>query len=342
LSDESRPRPWYIAIEGVIGVGKTTLVRMLREELQTGMLLEVFEENPFLSSFYQDRARYAFQTQMFFLLSRYRQQQQVPALMARGALISDYMFAKDRLFAELNLQGDEWEIYQQIHGALAQQIAVPDFVIYLQADTEVLMARITQRDRPYERNMDPAYITDLRQAYDRFFLNYQDTPIITIDTNDINFVTSPADFQSIVARVRSTLREGPYQRRLPQFQEPARRLDGIAQRGSLRDYQRFHVELDRSKGFITDLYFNYLCLSEEMGELGSELANLWREEARLVVQGKEETQARQLALEKRRSGIESEMADCMAYLLKLANYVGVDLEEAYRGKMKSNETRSWR
>jgi deoxyguanosine kinase len=342
LSNDSRPRPWYIAIEGVIGVGKTTLVRMLREELHTVMLLEVFEENPFLSSFYTDRSRYAFQTQMFFLLSRYRQQQQVPALMAQDALISDYMFAKDRLFAELNLQGDEWEIYQQIHGALAQQIAVPDFVVYLQADTETLMARISQRDRPYERNMDPAYITDLREAYDRFFRNYQDTTVITIDTNDINFVATPADFQSIVARVRSALREGPYQRRLPQFQEPERQLDDIAPRGSLREYQKLHVELDRSKGFITDLYFNYLCLSEEMGELGSELANLWREEAKMVVQGREEAEARKIALGNRRESIESEIADCMAYLFKLANYIGIDLEQAYKEKMIVNETRSWR
>jgi deoxyguanosine kinase len=279
---------------------------------------------------------------MFFLLSRYRQQQQVPALMAQDAIISDYMFAKDRLFAELNLQGDEWDIYQQIHGALAQQIAVPDFVVYLQADTETLMARIQQRDRPYERDMDPAYITDLRRAYDRFFRSYQDTQVIPIDTNDINFVTSPADFQSIVAHVRSALREGPYQRRLPQFQERERQVEGIEPRGSLRDYQRFHVELDRSKGFITDLYFNYLCLSEEMGELGSELANLWREEAKMVIQGREETEARKQALENRRAGIKSEIADCMAYLLKLANYVGVDLEQAYREKMSINETRSWR
>jgi deoxyguanosine kinase len=340
LSDESRPRSWYIAIEGVIGVGKTTLVRMLKQELHTGMLLEVFEENPFLSSFYQDRTRYAFQTQMFFLLSRYRQQQQVPVLMAQDALISDYMFAKDRLFAELNLHGDEWEIYHQIHGALAQQIAVPEFVIYLQADTEVLMDRITQRDRPYERNMDPGYIEDLRQAYDRFFLSYQDSPVILIDTNDLNFVTNPADFQSIVARVRSALREGPYQRKLPQFQEAERRMDDIAPRGSLSDYQKFHAEFDRSKGFITDLYFNYLCLSEEMGELGSELATLWREETELVMQGKAETKARELAIGNRRSGIQSELADCMAYLLKLANYVGVDLERAYRDKMKTNEVRS--
>jgi deoxyguanosine kinase len=315
---------------------------MLREEFHASMLLEVFEENPFLSSFYTDRSRYAFQTQMFFLLSRYRQQQQVPALMAQDAIISDYMFAKDRLFAELNLQGDEWDIYQQIHGALAQQIAVPDFVVYLQADTETLMARIQQRDRPYERDMDPAYITDLRRAYDRFFRSYQDTQVIPIDTNDINFVTSPADFQSIVAHVRSALREGPYQRRLPQFQERERQVEGIEPRGSLRDYQRFHVELDRSKGFITDLYFNYLCLSEEMGELGSELANLWREEAKMVIQGREETEARKQALENRRAGIKSEIADCMAYLLKLANYVGVDLEQAYREKMSINETRSWR
>jgi deoxyguanosine kinase len=341
MSRESRQKSWYVAVEGAIGVGKTTLARMLRDYLETGLLLEVFEENPFLTKFYESRARYAFQTQMFFLLSRYRQQQQLGRLLEENALIADYMFAKDRLFAALNLVGDEWEIYEQLHGALALQIPTPDLVVYLQADTDVLMARIAQRDRPYERDMDREYIDDLRLAYERFFESYHDTPVLSIDTNDLNFVAEPPDFLAIAGRIRTALTEGSYQQRLPDFQG----LTGgqaPPPAATLAAYQRFHVELDKSKGFITDPYFNYLCLSEEMGELGSELAQLWREEARLIRLGKDKVQTRQAVLAARRQNLESELADCMAYLLKLANYAGVDLEEAYLSKMKINESRTWK
>ena len=338
---ETHPRPWYVAIEGAIGVGKTTLARMLREHLDTDLLLEVFEENPFLSKFYESRARYAFQTQMFFLLSRYRQQAQVGQQLAEHSLIADYIFAKDRLFARLNLAGDEWDVYEQIHGALAEQVVVPHLVIYLQADTDVLMARIAQRDRPYERDMDRTYIEMLRQAYEQFFAHYQDTTVVTIDTNDLNIVTRPADFQHVAGRVRAALEEGTYQQVLPHLAPAGAEPEGNAG-NSLADYQRFHVELDRSKGFITDLYFNYLCLSEEVGELGSELAELWRQEARLAVQGQPKRQARQAALDSRRASLESELADCMAYLLKMANYAGIDLEDAYLSKMSLNRDREWR
>jgi deoxyguanosine kinase len=342
MSRESQLGMWYVAIEGAIGVGKTTLARMLRDHLDTGLLLEVFEENPFLLKFYESRARYAFQTQMFFLLSRYRQQQQLARLLEQNDLISDYMFAKDRLFAALNLVGDEWEIYEQLHGALAQQIPTPDLVVYLQADTDVLMTRIAQRDRPYERDMDREYIDALRLAYDRFFEGYQDTPVLPIDTNNLNFVADPADFQSISGRIRSALTEGSYQQRLPQFQDLAGGQPPPEHAGTLADYQRFHVELDRAKGFITDPYFNYLCLSEEMGELGSALAQLWRDESRLLRLGQGQEQTRQAALAARRQSLESELADCMAYLLKLANYAGIDLESAYVKKMQVNQTRSWK
>lgn len=215
MTQPARKRAWYIIIEGAIGVGKTTLARMLSEHLRSELLLEVFEENPFLAKFYESRALYAFQTQMFFLLSRYRQQQRVPHLIRKGALISDYMFDKDRLFARLNLAGDEWEIYQQIQAALAGQIVVPDLIVYLQADTDVLMGRIAQRDRPYERDMDREYIGTLRQAYDRFFSSRQDVPVQFIDTNSLNFVSNPSDFQSIVDRIRSVLQEGMFQPALP-------------------------------------------------------------------------------------------------------------------------------
>jgi deoxyadenosine/deoxycytidine kinase len=208
---EQMKRPWYIAIEGAIGVGKTTLARMLRDHLGSGLLLEAFEENPFLSDFYKARTQYAFQTQMFFLLSRYRQQlQEVPRLLSQGPLISDYLFAKDRLFARLNLEGDEWEMYQQIQQVLSEQIPTPDLIVYLQADTDELLARIAHRDRTYERDMDQDYIEALRLAYERFFTNPQAAPVLFVDTNPLNFVTRPPDFQFIVDRIRSILQEGTF------------------------------------------------------------------------------------------------------------------------------------
>jgi deoxyguanosine kinase len=336
-------RTWYIAIEGVIGVGKTTLARMLQDHFETALLLEVFEENPFLSNFYADRARYAFQTQMFFLLSRYRQQHQgVPTLLAGGALISDYVFAKDWLFAQLNLTGDEWEMYQRIHAALAEQIIEPDLIVYLQADTDVLMGRIAQRDRPYERDMDRNYIESLRVTYEQFFSSGQETPVLRIDTNRLNFVASQADYQSILDRIRTVLQEGTFQRQFPQLEMVGPREPLLSRGRPLADFQRFHVELDRAKNFDTDPYFNYLCLSEEMGELGSEFAKLWINETALRSGGQSPTQARQAALREHRAALQSELADCMAYLLKLANYAGIDLETAYLDKMKRNEERSWR
>jgi len=162
----------YLAIEGVIGVGKTTLARMLQPTFQTELLLEVFEENPFLSDFYADRERYAFQTQIFFLLSRYHQQRrQSPMFLGRGAhLIADYTFEKDALFARINLKGDELDMYDRVHDALAEKIPLPDLIVYLRASTDALMQRIALRDRPYERNMERAYIEELNGAYEAFFL----------------------------------------------------------------------------------------------------------------------------------------------------------------------------
>ncbi len=331
----------YIIIEGAIGVGKTTLARMLHTHLDAGLLFEVFEENPFLSKFYQAREQYAFQTQMFFLLSRYRQQQNVPGMLKQGSLVSDYMFAKDWLFAKLNLAGDEWAVYRQLHDALAEQIATPDLIVYLQANTNVLMGRIAQRDRPYERDMDRAYIENLRQAYEQFFASYRDTTVLTIDTNPLNFVTRTKDFQFILGQVENALQEGLAEKQHPTFERALQAPAVQEHPNSLPAFQRFHDELDRSKGFITDLYFNYLCLSEEMGELGSELADLWREESRLVLGGETEEKAHQIAINKQREALRSELADCMAYLLKLSNYAGIDLEEAYLEKMDLNQRRAW-
>jgi deoxyguanosine kinase len=333
-------RGWYLVIEGAIGVGKTTLARMLREHFNTSLILEVFEENPFLAKFYESRARYAFQTQMFFLLSRYRQQQQnvVPRL-RKDALISDYMFAKDRLFARLNLAGDEWDVYQQIHTALTEQIPAPDLIVYLQADIDVLIARVAQRDRPYERDMDRGYLDAVREAYEEYFASRPEASVLCVDTNPLNFVTNPADFQFIVERIRSVLREGTFQQPLPQFETPLRGGELPTRGQSLADLQRFHVDLDRAKGFSANVYLNYLHLSEEIGELGRELALLWSEEEALVAQGEPAAQARQAALSRRGQALEAELADCTAYLLRLANYTGVDLETAYLAKMHQEQDR---
>ncbi len=205
----------YIAIEGVIGVGKTTLARLLQPAFESELLLEVFEENPFLSDFYSDRARYAFQTQIFFLLSRYRQQRDTvnTALSQGKTLISDYTFAKDALFAQINLHGDELQMYYRVHEALAEKIPTPDLTVYLYANTDMLMQRITQRDRTYERSMERAYIAELGEAYEKFF-SRQNGPVLKIDTTPYDFVRQPEHLKLIENRIRESLNLNPYQPRL--------------------------------------------------------------------------------------------------------------------------------
>jgi len=211
----------YIAIEGVIGVGKTTLARLLQPAFNAKLLLEVFEENPFLSDFYSDRARYAFQTQIFFLLSRYHQQRRVVQDLLdqnhNSNLIADYTFEKDALFAGINLSGDELDIYHGVHEALAEKVVAPDLIVYLRASTGTLMQRIALRDRPYERNMDRVYIDDLNHAYDEFFTDHaaRRSPILSVDTNTLDYVHREEDLKIIENRIRQVMKLAPFQPELP-------------------------------------------------------------------------------------------------------------------------------
>jgi deoxyguanosine kinase len=213
----------YIAIEGVIGVGKTTLARLLQSIFNAQLMLEVFEENPFLAEFYADRERYAFQTQIFFLLSRYHQQKQAPKYLSKGDnLIADYTFEKDALFAGINLENDELTVYHEVHQALAEKIPLPDLVIYLRASTDVLMQRIASRDRSYERDMDPAYIDQLNHTYETFFGDeHRGAPVLSIDTDNLNYIANPEDLKWVENRIRETLRLPPFQGQLPLEMEGA-------------------------------------------------------------------------------------------------------------------------
>ncbi|MBF88426.1 MAG: deoxynucleoside kinase [Candidatus Marinimicrobia bacterium] len=194
---------YYVAIEGVIGVGKTSLAGLLEERLNAKLILEKFDENPFLSDFYIDPERYAFQTQLFFLLSRYRQQQELRQInVFHNLIISDYMFVKDRLFASLNLDEKEMSLYDSIAKILEKNIINPDLVIYLQADTQRLMERIVMRDREFEKNISSDYIEGLNQVYNEYFFRFQDCPLLIINTNDIDFVHNKKDLEEVISYIR--------------------------------------------------------------------------------------------------------------------------------------------
>lgn len=197
---------YYIAIEGPIGVGKTSLVKLLAKKLDARTILEQFEENPFLTDFYDDPERFAFQTQLFFLLQRYQQQQELRQVdIFHNLIITDYMFVKDRLFASLNLNEKEMTLYETVASLLERNVINPDLVIYLQADTDTLMKNIGKRKRSFEKNMSHDYIDALNQVYNEYFFRYQDTPLLIINTNNIDFVNKKKDLEEIINVVRQPI-----------------------------------------------------------------------------------------------------------------------------------------
>ncbi|HPM77188.1 MAG TPA: deoxynucleoside kinase [bacterium] len=197
-------KPRHIVVEGPIGVGKTSLVSLLAERLKARAIFERPEENPFLEGFYRDKKRYAFQTQLFFLVSRYRQQRELiqQDLFARNT-VCDYMFAKDKIFAHLNLSDDERRLYGQIYEILEREVVTPDLVIYLVADPRILMERIQRRNFRYERPLTIDYLEELTAAYSKFFFAYDASPLLVVNTSDIDFVYNPDDFEALVQQVTS-------------------------------------------------------------------------------------------------------------------------------------------
>lgn len=192
----------HIAIEGVIGAGKTSLAKRLGERLTAKVVLEKFEENPFLKNFYDDQERYAFQTQIFFLLSRYKQQQELhQADLFHRFLLTDYIFEKDKIFAYLNLEDDELKLYENVLGSIEHNVPTPDLVVYLQCNVERLMANIRKRGREIERNLSEHYIRDLNEAYNYFFFRYKAAPLLIVNATQIDFVNNDNDFEDLLSEI---------------------------------------------------------------------------------------------------------------------------------------------
>ena len=193
----------YIAIEGPIGVGKTSLAELLSKTLDGRIICEQVDENPFLGDFYENRKKYSFQTQLFFLLSRYRQQEELSQcdLFSR-TIISDYIFAKDRIFAYINLDDNEIELYEQVYKLLNARLPKPDLVIFLQAKSEVLKERVRIRNREYEKKIDYEYFETLSQAYNEFFFHYNETPLLVINSTDIDFVNNKQDLELLLKEIK--------------------------------------------------------------------------------------------------------------------------------------------
>ncbi|MBI2092638.1 MAG: deoxynucleoside kinase [Deltaproteobacteria bacterium] len=185
----------YIAVDGPIGAGKTTLVKMLAKDLNAEAIFEPAEKNPFLNEFYKDRKQNAFKTQLFFLLNRYQQQLTLKSITA--PIVCDYTFAKDRIFAKVNLSKDEQLLYEKIFSLLHSELPKPDMVIYMQAAPPVLLDRIKKRGLPYERPITEDYLEELTNAYNNFFFNYTECPLLVINASDIDYVKNKSDWENL-------------------------------------------------------------------------------------------------------------------------------------------------
>ncbi|MEW6087796.1 MAG: deoxynucleoside kinase [bacterium] len=193
----------YIAIEGAIGAGKTSLAKLLAEKLHAKLVLENASENPFLEKFYKNQEQYAFQAQVFFLLSRYRQQIELQQQdLFERITISDYLFVRDEIFAHLNLDEDEISMYRHLHSLLKKKILLPDLVVFLQASTENLIERIKTRGIAFEQGISPEYLESVNQAFNNFFFHYNDTPLLVINTNEIDFVHSHKDLDNLIKEIK--------------------------------------------------------------------------------------------------------------------------------------------
>jgi deoxyguanosine kinase len=196
----------YIAIEGAIGAGKTSLAKMLAEQMDSKLILEETEENPFLPDFYKDKRRFAFQIQLFFLLSRHRQQQELFAMdLFHKKVVSDYFFDRDRIFASVNLDEREFYLYEKLLSILEKDVPKPDLVIYLQTSSEVLLRRIKERERSFEKGIDLDYIKALNEAYNYYFFHYNKTPLLVVNTDRIDFVHNERDLEDLLALLGNPL-----------------------------------------------------------------------------------------------------------------------------------------
>jgi len=195
-------RKGYIVIEGPLGVGKTSLAVLLAERIHGKTILEEAEENPFLASFYKDPMRYAFQTQLFFLLRRFQRQTEINQIdLFKRVVISDFLFDKDRIFARTNLDDREFSLYEQVFQLLKMRILKPDLVIFLQVKTDILKKRIKKRDRDYEKSINPKYLDQINQAFNEFFFHYTETPLLVIDASEIDFVNIPSDLDNLILEI---------------------------------------------------------------------------------------------------------------------------------------------
>ena len=196
--------PRFIAVEGAIGAGKTSLVNLLEQQYGARVILEKNDSNPFIAKFYEDQETYSFQTQIYFLLSRYNQYMELAQRdLFNSVVLIDYLFQRDKIFAQLYLEDHEYRLYEQIYNLISSKAPKPDLVIFLQASTEVLLERVSKRGREYESFMDPDYLDSVNKAFNNFFFYYSDTPLLVINTNEIDFVEKKCDLEELINKVNS-------------------------------------------------------------------------------------------------------------------------------------------